>query len=489
MRTTTRIVPRCLAGLVAAFLPALCQAAESVERSGLNIPGHWQALLALAVFIVAYVLVMLEEYTDLRKSKPVVLAAGLIWILIAGYVAANHIDAPVQAALQDAMGEFAQLFLFLLVAMTYVNAMADRNVFDSLRAWLAHRGFSYRQLFWITGWLAFFISPFIDNLTTSLVLSAVALAVGRGNSRFIALACINIVVGANAGGAFSPFGDITTLMVWQTNALSFTQFFLLFVPAVVNFVVPAAFMHFAVPKGAPDPDAESGAIKRGGWATIALFALTIATAVGVHNWLDLPPYVGMMIGLTYLQILMFYLLKTALHKERRLVSYREANQVPPPHLARHEQYGERSHNFNIFSHIAAAEWDTLLFFYGVILAVGGLGFLGYLAISAHVMYGQWGATAANVVVGLLSSVVDNIPIMAAVIHMHPAMSEGQWLLVTLTAGVGGSILSIGSAAGVALMGQARGHYTFVSHLKWTPVIGLGYAASIVIHFLVNGSTF
>jgi Na+/H+ antiporter NhaD/arsenite permease-like protein len=94
-----------------------------------------------------------------------------------------------------------------------------------------------------------------------------------------------------------------------------------------------------------------------------------------------------------------------------------------------------------------------------------------------------------VLVGFLSAIVDNIPVMFAVLTMMPDMSEGQWLLVTLTAGVGGSMLSIGSAAGVALMGQARGKYTFFAHLKWAPVIALGYAASIVVHFFVNGSRF
>ena len=140
----------------------------------------------------------------------------------------------------------------------------------------------------------------------------------------------------------------------------------------------------------------------------------------------------------------------------------------------------------MFDKIAKAEWDTLFFFYGVIMAVGGLGFIGYLGMASEFIYGELGATTANVLVGVMSAIVDNIPVMFAVLTMNPAMSEVQWLLVTLTAGVGGSLLSIGSAAGVALMGQARGHYTFFAHLKWTPVIALGYAASIYVHFLVNG---
>jgi Na+/H+ antiporter NhaD/arsenite permease-like protein len=101
------------------------------------------------------------------------------------------------------------------------------------------------------------------------------------------------------------------------------------------------------------------------------------------------------------------------------------------------------------------------------------------------MYGQLGFTNANILVGVLSAIVDNIPVMFAVLTMNPPMDNAQWLLVTLTAGVGGSLLSIGSAAGVALMGQARGHYTFFSHLKWTPVIALGYGASIWVHLLIN----
>ena len=105
------------------------------------------------------------------------------------------------------------------------------------------------------------------------------------------------------------------------------------------------------------------------------------------------------------------------------------------------------------------------------------------------MYVDMGPTYANIAVGVISAIVDNIPVMFAVLSMNPQMELGQWLLVTLTAGVGGSLLSIGSAAGVALMGQARGMYTFFSHLRWTPVIALGYAASIAVHMWINADTF
>ena len=140
--------------------------------------------------------------------------------------------------------------------------------------------------------------------------------------------------------------------------------------------------------------------------------------------------------------------------------------------------------FDFFRKVSRAEWDTLLFFFGVILSVGGLGFIGYLTVVSEFLYIGLGPTMANAIVGVLSAIVDNIPVMFAVITMRPEMSIDQWLLVTLTTGVGGSLLSIGSAAGVALMGQARGYYTFFGHLKWTPVIFVGYVASIYLHVLM-----
>jgi Na+/H+ antiporter NhaD/arsenite permease-like protein len=141
--------------------------------------------------------------------------------------------------------------------------------------------------------------------------------------------------------------------------------------------------------------------------------------------------------------------------------------------------------YDVLDNIAHIEWDTLLFFFGVILSVSGLGLIGYLELASQFMYTDLGATNANILVGILSAIVDNIPVMFAVLSMDPTMPISQWLLVTLTAGVGGSMLSIGSAAGVALMGQAKGYYTFFGHLKWAPIIAIGYFASIYVHILVN----
>ncbi|MGV6858191.1 MAG: sodium:proton antiporter NhaD [bacterium] len=462
-----------LAGALLLLLPMLGIGAEETQR--IDLTQHWLGYTGLALFGIAYLFVMAEEFTHLRKSKPVILAAGIIWGLLGWYYVQHGLPHEAEHAVRHNLLEYAELMLFLLVAMTYINAMEERLVFESLRTWLTRKGFSFRQLFWMTGTLAFFISPVADNLTTALLMCAVVLAVGVSSPKFVGIACINIVVAANAGGAFSPFGDITTLMVWQKGVVGFWQFFDLFIPSAVNFLVPAAIMHFAIPNEQPPASEEVIHVKRGGYVIIGLFLLTIITAVSFHNFLHLPPVIGMLTGMGYLKLYAFYLKKT------------QERQSKQPHNTDAE-IGDIT-PFDIFDRIARAEWDTLFFFYGVILCVGGLGFMGYLALASDLMYHQLGATSANVIVGLLSAIVDNIPVMFAVLTMNPDMSHGQWLLVTLTAGVGGSLLSIGSAAGVALMGQARGKYTFFGHLKWAPVIALGYAASILVHMWINSSLF
>lgn len=423
-------------------------------HTGYDIAG----LICIGVFVLSYIGVLLEEHIHLRKSKPVMLGASVIWIiiaLIAPKYGVNH--GQMHEAIYHGLAEYSALLLFLLVAMTYISALEDRNVFNVLRAKLISSGLSYKQLFWVTGLIAFFLSPIADNLTTALIVGAVVVAVGAGNPAFITLSCINIVSAANAGGAFSPFGDITTLMVWQAGKVEFFEFFALFIPSVINFLIPAVIMSFFVSTGKPAGGVEMVKLKMGARRIILLGILTIATAVSLEQLLGLPPFFGMMIGLSVLMMFAWYI----------------------------DQYDKDGERFDIFSKIALAEWDTLLFFFGVIFSVGGLGYLGYLEIASTTLYQGWGPDVTNVLVGIFSALLDNIPLMFAVLQMNPDMDHFQWLLITLTTGVGGTLLSIGSAAGVALMGTARGHYTFFGHLKWLPVLSLGYAASIAAHYYFN----
>jgi Na+/H+ antiporter NhaD/arsenite permease-like protein len=431
----------------------------------LNLTQHWAGITSLVIFVIAYVLVVVEETTHMRKSKPVLVAAGLIWALIGIAYAQAGLQEVAHEHAVEMIAEYGELFLFLLVAITYVNTMEERRTFDVLRAKLVGLGLSFRQLFVLTGVLSFFLSGALDNLTTSLVMGAVVMAIGKGHPRFVAVTCVSTVVAANAGGAFSPFGDITTLMVWQKEKLSFFEFFDLFLPSVVNWVIPATIMFFAVPREKPSANSEVVVGKPGMIAVIALFVLTIGLAVSFKNFLHLPSAMGMMLGLGILQMWSYFMTRRGGRK-------RDDDMV-----------------LDSFKLVAKVEWDMLLFFFGIIFAVGGLGVLGYLGVASQALYTDLGPTAANIIIGGLSAIVDNIPLMFAVLTMDPVMSDGQWLLITLTAGVGGSMLSVGSAAGVALMGQARGVYTFVSHLKWAWAIALGYAGSILVHLWLNAALF
>ncbi|MFT7460145.1 MAG: Na+/H+ antiporter NhaD/arsenite permease-like protein [Planctomycetota bacterium] len=409
----------------------------------------------------------------------------MIWMIVA-FVYAQHGDThTAEEAVRHNLLEFAELFLFLLAAMTYINTMEDRGVFDLLRAWLLSKQFSLRSIFCLTGGIAFCLSPIADNLTTALLMSTVVMAVGGSNTKFVAIACVNIVVAANAGGAFSPFGDITTLMVWQKgNLVEFSEFFHLVIPSLVNWLIPASIMYFFIADEKPAAINEEVVLKDGAWIVVGLFIITITLAVCVHSFLHLPPVIGMMTGLGFLKLFSYYL-----QLKHHIPSDEGTGALGPEALDEDQEKDSQQQSFNVFKKLARAEWDTLMFFYGVILCVGGLGTLGYLELVSILMYEDMGITQANILVGFLSALIDNIPVMFAVLAMMPEMELGQWLLVTLAAGVGGSMLSIGSAAGVAVMGQARGVYTFMSHLKWSWAIMLGYLASIWVHFLVNGRLF
>ena len=435
--------------------------------------NHPISIISLLIFVIAYGLVVTEEVTHLRKSKPVLFAAGIIWAMIAWIGAKNDFSHSVEDAIMHAFSEFSQLMLFLLVAMTFINSMTERNVFEKLRSKLLAQDYSYKKLFWITGFIAFFLSPIADNLTTALTMCAVVMSVGVGNKKFVSISCVNIVVAANAGGAFSPFGDITTLMVWQTGTVEFVQFFWLFLPSVVNYIVPAFIMSLFIDGSSENVKNNPVQLKRGAKTIILLFLVTIFFAVSFEQFLHIPPVFGMMTGLSLLQLFAYYLKRTY---SRPIAISREGKDQP----------------FGVFKQIAQAEWDTLLFFYGVIMCVSGLSYIGYLTLLSDTLY--YGIspnpvisfTIANSLMGILSALIDNIPVMFSVLQMHTkeSMVLSQWLLITLTTGVGGSLLSIGSAPGVALMGQARGMYTFSSHLKWAPAIFLGYILSIIVHLLI-----
>ncbi len=461
--------------VITLFLGLICSGSVYAQQlsNPVDLSGHWAGYLSLLVFLLSYFAVVTEEFTQLRKSKPVLFAAGVIWIVIGWFYTQADLSSVAEHALKEHLLAYAELMLFMLVTLTYINALEERQVFAALRVWLINRHLSYRQMFWITGAIAFFMSPWADNLITALLIGAVVCAIGHGNRLFISLGLINVVVAANAGGVFSPFGDLTTLMVWQSGKVEFWEFLELFVPAAVAYLVPAVMLFTRVPRGRPDDDQQSIVPGRGALRIFLLFMLTIFTTISFNYYLHLPSVIGMLTGLAYLQFFGFYLKKTA-HHDAEFYKSNGNGEVAM---------------FDIFTVVSRVEWDTILFFYGVIMCVGGLGFLGYLALLSDSLYGGLGVTGANVMLGIMSAFLDSIPVMYGVLVMDPQMSHQQWLLVTMTTGLGGSLLAIGSAGGVALMGQARNVYTFFVHLKWLPAILTGYLAAVLVFMLQHPESF
>ena len=436
------------------FASSDASAAEHIDLT-----KTWVGILSLIIFVAGYYFIATEDKYHINKAKPALLAGTTIFMLTGLYFAINGIDGkPLEEEVKNLIYEIAGIFFFLLVAMTYIEAMIDRGVFSALRYRLVSNGYTYKKLFWVTGLLAFFISPVADNLTTALILATVLLTIDKTNKQFLVPGAINIVVAANAGGAWSPFGDITTLMVWVDGKADFTEFLFLFPAAILGWFVTAFLLSRFVPEGKPPFSADEKRIEiaEGGKTIIGLFAFTIAMAVLSHQVLHLPAMWGMMFGLALLKMYVYYINQNA----------------SPTQL-------------NAFSWISKIENDTLLFFFGILAAVGGLHFLGYLEYFTA-LYEQFGATVVNIGVGFLSAVVDNVPVMSAVLKADPSMGsdvQSQWMLVTMTAGIGGSLISFGSAAGVGVMGKMHGIYTFASHMKYAWTVLAGYIVSIIIWYV------
>ncbi|WP_041956840.1 sodium:proton antiporter NhaD [Sulfurospirillum arsenophilum] len=424
--------------------------------SGQDLTTTWVGIVSLVMFIVGYYVIAAEEKFHINKAKPAMFVGTFIFILIGFYNAINGIDSkPLTHEVEMLILEIAQIFFFLLVAMTYIEVMIERRVFDALKYRLVSKGYSFKKLFWLTGALAFFISPVADNLTTALILSTVLITIEKKNPAFLVPGAINIVVGANAGGAWSPFGDITTLMPWIAGKAEFFDFFGLFPAAFLGWLATGWLLSFSVPEGKPLFDVhteERVRVLKGGTSVIYLGVFTIVCAVLCQQVFNIPPMWGMMFG--------FSLLK--------LYSYQ---------LKRRD-----NEELKTFLAISKIEHDTLLFFFGILAAVGGLHFLGYLDLAIK-LYESAGATTVNIGVGFLSAFIDNVPVMSAVLKANPNMGVDQWLLVTMTAGIGGSLISFGSAAGVGVMGKLRGIYTFGSHMKYAWTVLVGYLLSLAIWYV------
>lgn len=416
----------------------------------------WLGISLLVIFIVGYYFIATEDKYHVDKAKPALFVGTFMFMLIGFYYVINDLDLNIISYdINHLVFEIAGIFFFLFVAMTYIETLIHMGVFDRLKYNLVSKGYTYRQLYWVTGILAFFLSPIADNLTTALILSTVLITIDNKTKEFLVPGAINIVVAANAGGVWSPFGDITTLMAWTAGKGVFSDFLFLFPSAVLGYLATAYLLSRFVPKTKPDFDVtkeKRPALMTGANVVMGLGIVTIMMAVVSHQVFNLPAMWGMLFGLSLLKLY-------AVRITKKFKS-----------------------ELNIFHSIAKIENNTLLFFFGILAAVGALYFVGWLNLAVKV-YDIIGPSWTNIGVGFLSAIVDNVPVMSAVLKANPDMGLDQWMLVTLTAGIGGSLISFGSAAGVGVMGKLPGIYTFSSHMKYAWTVLIGYFVSLAVWYL------
>jgi len=485
-RNNVKPTPLAFPALLLLASPALAQ--PQPPAGVLDFTGDSTGIAALVAFGLACVLMLCERVLDLRRSKPMLLAAAVIWLL-AAFAYEVHGDTQTAGTLvRSALLSLTELLLFVLVMMTYVNAMEERGLFAVLRGKLVAQSASLRNAYWTTGACAFALAPLIGDLPTSMLMTGMVLAIGNEDRRFVSLACINVVVAANAGGVCSPFGDLTTLVAWQRGAVELYALLALCLPSLVAWLVPAAIMSAMLPAGFATVSRERPTLERGALVIATLFGLTIAMAAVARELLDLPPVIGMMGGLALLAM-WGYALKRREQRARFAGDVDLAATALDLDRVLREEARARRAPFDVNTELQRADWDTLLYCYGAVLSVGGLGALGYGALGSQLIYdGRFEPATANALFGVAAGAVDNLLGMLFALQMSPDLNADQWLFLTLALGIGGSLLSFGSAAGIVAMRRARELYRISDHLKWSWAIALGYAASLGLYALLRGGT-
>ncbi len=422
----------------------------------LDLTSTWLWISSLIIFVVWYYFIATEEKYHINKAKPAMFIWTLLFMLIWTYYLINGLKFDsLTTELSHLILEIAELYFFLFVAMTFIETLVERRVFELLKYKLVSRGWSYKRLFWWIWFMAFFLSPIADNLTTALTLSTVLLTIDKKNKDFIVPSAINIVVAANAWWAWSPFGDITTLMAWTANKWKFVDFLALFPAAIVWWLVTWFILSYFVPKWKPkfDIEKEKKPKMKYGWMVIVYIGVfTIFSAVLSHQLFAFPAMWWMLFGLSILKLYGYVI-------ERK----------------------KKKTKFDVYASMRFIENDTLLFFFGILAAVWALHHIWFLHYIVN-LYDIIHPTSWNIAIWFISAIVDNVPVMSAILKANPEMGMDQWLLVTLTAWIGWSLISFGSAAWVWVMWKLRGIYTFSSHMKYFWVVLVGYIVSLMIRY-------
>ena len=428
----------------------------------------------VAIFVLGYVCIALEHRLQVDKSAIALLMFGTIWSIYACLGGAD-----VGETLMHHLGSSCETLVFLIGAMTIIEIIDSHGGFSFITERITTR--NKRRLLWVLAAITFVLSAMLDNMTTAIVLiMMLRRVVPQGNERLLYASVI--VIAANCGGAWSPIGDVSTIMLWMRgNVTTLRLILFLFLPCVVSLLVPTLFLSYRVAKGESlAPVVTSGmSMPEGVGKRFARVVLVLGVAgllfVPVFKSLTgLPPYVGVMMSLGVLWVLTEWF-----YDRRRFIPEEHKNRVSKV--------------------LRRIDMPTILFLLGVLMSVAGLQSAGALSAAAHMLDTHVHEVfTISAIIGLLSSVIDNVSLVAACMGMYPVVDAATvatsfdpvymqsfvqdgvfWLLLAYCAGVGGSMLIIGSAAGVVVMGLEKINLAwYLRHI--TPVMLLGYLAGIAV---------
>lgn len=429
-------------------------------------------LLLILTFIVGYACIAFEHPLKLDKAASAILTGVICWTIMAfGHDAILGVAQPehfIHDELLHHIGEIAGILFFLLGAMTIVELIDVHGGFQLITASMQTSG--RVKLLWVLGVVTFLLSAALDNLTTTIVMAALLrkLMIDREDLWFFAGI---VIIAANAGGAWSPIGDVTTIMLWiggQITAISIMKGLLL--PSMVCLLLPLIVLSFLKKGKVSRPTQHPEGDGHLPTASPKEASIVLWTGVGgllfvpvFKNITHLPPFMGILLSLGVLWVLTSFM-----------------------HAKKSE---EHRHGLSIANVIRRVDTPSVLFFLGILLAVASLQSAGQLSLLAARLDAAFGNIyIVNVLIGLLSAIVDNVPLVAGAIGMYPLSVYPQdhefWELLAYCAGTGGSSLIIGSAAGVAMMGILKIDFIwYFKKMTWLAL--LGYLSGVLVYFFLN----
>jgi Na+/H+ antiporter NhaD/arsenite permease-like protein len=411
--------------------------------------------IVLVIFAVLALLgVMLEEVIHINKAKTTLFFGSLSWLVMFIFSGGHEQQDVMLEKLNHNLLEIATLWLFLMATMTFVAYLNAKGIVQAVVQRLCPAQMSVRSLMLLVALFAMMLSMICDNVTATLVTLGLVHAFDIDQKTRIKLAVL-VVFAVNSGGVALITGDVTTLMIFLSGHVTMPQLLLLWIPAIVGVMVLAGLMfpgisgHVSTEK---DPRVFTGM----DWAIVATFFSTIICTMLFNFFFHVPPVLTFLVGLSIMFFIGHFM-----------------------HLDPEET--------RILEYVRQIEYETLLFFLGILLLVGMLKEIGTLDLLTN-FYSQVAPQYANYMMGLFSALIDNVPLTAALLKSEPDLSTAEWLALTYGVGVGGSLLAIGSAAGIIAMSKVKG-LTFGAFLRYTPFVLVAYSTGYLVAFGLASSVF